>query len=270
MSFPFSRYVPRFFLIGSAFIILVLIVTLLVLWPNVKPSRAAEAGTCQPYATLTMGNYYLNNNLWGQSSGPGWQCTWDNSVSGSTINWGTSWNWMGQFNAVKSYASAVLGWHWGWKVSNTGLPIQLSANQDVNTSWQFRVTQNNPNTLDVSYDLWFHTIANPTYNSTPSDEVMVWLYRAGGAGPVGTRQSTVSIDGTSWDLYEGNIGWNVFSFVRTSNTTSANLNLKDFYNNLISAGQLDSGKYLNSVEAGTEVFTGNGQLDTDSYSVTIG
>jgi hypothetical protein len=100
--------------------------------------------------------------------------------------------------------------------------------------------------------------------------MMVWLFHAGGAGPVGTRQATVSINGTSWDLYRGNIGWNVFSFVRTSNTTSSNLNLKDFSDNLISRGWLNNSKYLTSVQAGAEVFIGKGRLDNNAYSVTIG
>jgi xyloglucan-specific endo-beta-1,4-glucanase len=269
MSSPFSRYVPRFFLIRSALIILALIVTLSVFLPKAKSSWAAQANSCQAYASLTMGKYWLNNNLWGQKSGSGQQCILDKSISGSAISWSTNWNWTGQSNAVKSFASAVLGWHWGTKVANTGLPIQLSEQKNVNTSWKFRVTQQSPNTLDVSYDLWFHTISNPTYNSTPTDELMVWLYHSGGAGPVGTRKATVKIDGASWDLYEGNIGWNVFSFVRTKNTTSAKLNLKDFFQNLISTGSLSSSKYLSSIEAGTEIFIGNGQLNTTSYSVNI-
>ena len=98
---------------------------------------------------------------------------------------------------------------------------------------------------------------------------MIWLYRSGGAGPLGTLQGTVNIAGTSWDLYRGNIGWNVFSFVRRSNTTSATLHLQDFLNNLVSRGWVANTKYLSSIEAGTEVFTGNGQLDTDSYTADI-
>jgi hypothetical protein len=253
-------------------LILALITTLFILSSKIMPSQAAQSDACEAYRSLAMGKYWLNNNQWGNNSGSGWQCIWNNSISGSTINWSTSWDWTGKSNSVKTYASAVLGWHWGWKLSNTGLPIQLSDNKNVNTKWNFGVTQRNTNTLNVSYDLWLHTIPHPTYADNPSDEVMVWLYRAGGAGPLGTRQATVSVDGTSWDLYKGKIdsSWNVFSFVRTSNTTSSNLNLKDFYNNLTSRGWLSNSKYLTSVEAGTEVFIGNGQLDTRSYSVTIG
>ena len=100
--------------------------------------------------------------------------------------------------------------------------------------------------------------------------IMVWLYRSGGAGPVGTKQATATIGGTTWDLYQGNIGWNVFSFVRTSNTTSATLNLTDFTDNLIGRGLMQNTKYLSSVESGTEIFTGQGRLDTSAYTVTVG
>ena len=47
--------------------------------------------------------------------------------------------------------------------------------------------------------------------------------------------------------------------------SSANLNLRDFINCLVSRGWMSSAKYLNSVQAGRKVFIGSRQLDTDSY-----
>lgn len=231
-----------------------------------KEARAAQV--CNNGDSITMGQYWLNSNLWGANTGSGSQCIWNTSQSGSNIAWGTSWNWTGQANAVKSYDSSVLGWHWGWKIANTGLPIQLSSNSSVQTSWSFNLNQTTPGGIDVSYDTWLSPNAN-LGNANPSDEVMVWLSHGGGVQPVGSRQTTVTIDGTSWDLWQGSTSWQVYSFVRTSNTNSASLNLMDFYNYLISRG-LSSAKYLLSVESGTEIFTGAGQLDTTSYSTTIG
>jgi hypothetical protein len=232
-------------------------------------SPAFATTDCGSGNTITMGEYWLNNNLWGASSGSGSQCIWNTSQNGSTIAWGTSWNWTGQSNSVKSYDSSVLGWQWGWKIPNTGLPVQLASRTSVQSSWSFNLKQTTANTLDISYDTWLSPNAN-LGNSNPSDEVMIWLYRGGGAGPVGTRQATVTIDGTSWDLYEGNIGWEVHSFVRTSNTTSSSLNLMDFYSQLVSMGHISSSDYLLSVQSGTEIFTGSGELDTTAYSTTIG
>lgn len=260
-----SRTVP-----WIRFLVVVITSAALTAGPVITAAPALAAGSCNDYASITQGKYWINNNVWGKSSGSGWQCIWDNYTSGSTIGWGTTWDWSGQSNSVKSYASSVLGWHWGWKRSGTGLPVQLSANRNVNTRWQFSVTQHNANTMNVAYDLWLHTKSNPGSSDNPTDEIMVWLYRAGGAGPVGTKQATVSIGGATWDLYRGNIGWNVFSFVRTSNTTNSTLNLRDFLNNLSGRGWVSRSKYLTSVESGTEVFIGRGQLDTGTYYTNVG
>lgn len=104
----------------------------------------------------------------------------------------------------------------------------------------------------------------------PTDEVMVCLYRAGGAGPLGTKVATLNIGGANWDLHQGDIGWKAHSFVRTGNTTSANLNLTDFTNALVNRGSMARSKHLSNVQAGTEVFQGRGQLDANSCSVTVG
>jgi xyloglucan-specific endo-beta-1,4-glucanase len=62
----------------------------------------------------------------------------------------------------------------------------------------------------------------------------------------------------------------VYSFVRTTNTSAAGLDLTDFTDDLVARGWLAKTKYLSSVQAGTEIFTGSGQLDTTAYSVKIG
>jgi Glycosyl hydrolase family 12 len=86
---------------------------------------------------------------------------------------------------------------------------------------------------------------------------------------LGTYQATVNLAGTSWDLYRGNIGWNVFSFIRRTNATNQTLNIRDFLNQLVSRGWVSNTKYLTSVEAGTEVFIGNGRVDTNSYYCNV-
>ena len=223
--------------------------------------------TCTAFATITMGKYWINNNLWGQSSGTGSQCISSGSVNGNTISWSTNFNWANNPSQVKSYASSVLGWHWGWMLQNTGLPVQISANRNVNTSWQFQV--NASGTFNVAYDCWFHTFATPGSSDNPTDELMIWPYRAGGAGPAGSLVTRVTIAGTQWDLYRGVVGsWNVWSYIRVSNATSVSFNIRDFIGDMVSRG-MQSSKYLTSVEAGTEVFVGSGTINTTSYSANV-
>jgi hypothetical protein len=155
-------------------------------------------------------------------------------------------------------------------VSGTGLPIQLSSNQAVSCGWSF-TPRNVTGTMNVAYDLWVHGVSNPGSSSSPTDEIMIWLYRTGGAGPIGAPVGTpVTIAGTTWQLHQGaNGSTNVHSFIRTSNATTAVLNMMDFVRNLTSRGSIPSSRYLSSVQAGTEVFIGTGAIDTHGFYCRI-
>jgi hypothetical protein len=232
-------------------------------------NMAQKDKTSTKDASITLGKYWINNNQWGASNGSGSQSIWDTCSSGNTIGWGTEWDWTGSASQVKTYASAVLGWQWGWKISNTGLPVQLSSGKTISCGWTYRVQPGQ--TIDVSYDMFAHTQSNPGTNDDPSDEIMIWLYRSGGAAPIGGTSATVTIGGASWELHEGSNGrWAVHSYVRTSNAdTGATLNIMDFFNDLTANRGMAKSKYLTSIQSGTEVFIGSGRLDTDQYYCTV-
>jgi len=248
-------------------------------------SGACSAGSCQTSSctasmpqkdknstagsSIVLGKYWINNNQWGISGATGTQNIWDTCSSGNTIGWGTDWTWSGgSASQVKSYASAVLGWQWGWKVTNTGLPVQFSASKNITCGWTYRVQPGD--VMNVSYDLFAHTQSNPGTNDDPSDEIMIWLYKVA-AAPIGSTAATVSIGGSGWELHEGSNGrWNVHSYVRTSNAaTGATLNMMDFINDLTTNRGLAKTKYLTSIQAGTEVTAGTGSLNVDQYYCTI-
>lgn len=234
-------------------------------------AAAAVAATCSTaYCTLDLNSrIYIFNNTWGSSSSPsGW---WQTITTNSSTSWRTDFYWPSgsQNYNVKAYPSAVLGWHWGWKKTGTGLPVQISAGKNINTSFSFSASFGG-GTGNVAYDLWIHNVSNPDWSVNPTDEVMIWVWRTGGAGPLGSKiASGVSINGATWDVYQGNIGWNVFSFVRTSNTTSGSYNLKNFLNWLVSKGKLSSSKYLTSVEFGSEIFWGSGYVNFSNYTCVV-
>jgi xyloglucan-specific endo-beta-1,4-glucanase len=230
---------------------------------------------CEAFAEIPMGRYWINNNLWGQDAGSGTQCVEDLSQDGETIGWRTDWDWTGEPYQVKSYASAVLGWHWGWKAQDTGLPVRLAEGAPVPSAWDYEVATDG--TAAVNYDLWLHETADPDWEDDPSDEVMIWLSAHGGAGPIGDRVDTVRVAGQSWDLHRGEIlddagrhMWWVHSFVHTEGTTSFEADLADFTGALVERGDLREEQYLSSVQAGVEVFEGAGELTTRAYRTTVG
>ena len=253
------------------------------------------APPCQPGAqigTTSSGNFfamsypqlspfYVFNNGWSAASvssltnaGQLENISAYETCTPGTISWSTTYNWTGANNTVKGYPAAVLGWHnygtKGWVNSSTvtGLPKAISALGSVKCSWAFDVSGGA--SQNISFDIWVHngtcSSSAITGTSTPSDEIMIWLYSSGGVVPIGGKTSTVNVSGSSWDLYSGSgNGFQVHSFVRPSSTSAVtNLDVLAFLNNL----NLGS-KCLSSIEAGTEVFTGSGTLKTNSYTCTV-
>lgn len=233
-------------------------------------SRPAEAGTCAPaFCTLDMNSrIWINNNSWGSSASP---AGWSESITSNTSNsFRVDFNWPtgANNNSVKAYPSSVLGWHWGWHFRNTGLPVQLSARRSINTSYAYTANFGSGGTANVAYDIWVHTQSNPLFEN-PSDEIMIWVNSTGGAGPIGGVIATVSIGGATWQLHRGNIGWEVWSFVRTSNSSSGSLNIRDFTDYLRNTWGLSANKFLTSVEFGSEIFHGRGNVNVTNYTATV-
>jgi hypothetical protein len=233
---------------------------------------AAQAATCNAaFCTLDLNStLWVNNNTWGSDSSPaGWS---ESITTNSGTAWRTDFNWPSgaNNNSVKAYPAAILGWHWGWHFQNTGLPVQLSANRNINSTYAFTVNFGG-GVGNVAYDIWLHTQSNPLYEN-PSDEIMIWVNSTGGAGPISQQAviSNISIGGSTWNLHRGNIGWNVWSFVRTSNSGSGSINIKNFTDYLRANQGMPAGKYLTSVQFGTEIFRGTGNLNVTNYTASVG
>ena len=232
--------------------------------------------TAVAYEQIFLGKYWVNNNQWGASEVSGTQSVWETCLDGNTIGWGTEWDWPMGSGGVKSHASGVLGWHWGWEEDNgnttsSGLARQLSSNPSITCGWTYTVDAGG-GVMNVAYDLWTHSTEHPDYQGTPSHEIMIWLYSAGGAGPIGSPTATgLSIDGTVYTLWEGNNGVNaVHSFIRDNpSATGDTIDIMSFMDDLIARGSVDASQYLTSIQAGTEVFSGAGRLDTSAYYCTI-
>ncbi|MEV1062064.1 hypothetical protein [Streptomyces sp. NPDC050263] len=92
----------------------------------------------------------------------------------------------------------------------------------------------------------------------------------GGAGPLGAKYGSAGLGGAMWDIYQADIGWKVFAFVRRANTTEATLDRDDFTQALVRRKLPSNDNYVSGIESGTEVCKGTGRLDTRSCSVAIG
>ncbi|SKC87449.1 GH12 family glycosyl hydrolase domain-containing protein [Ohtaekwangia koreensis] len=228
---------------------------------EVQPSNTevlAAWGSSAQYATWSNGGYTLYNNIWG--SGAGAQSIWANSYS----NWGV-WANHPNTNGIKSYPNCTR------YVGRT-----LSSLNTCSTS--YNITTPAGGAWTAAYDVWDsgkqHEIMlwmNYTSNPNGSGNIKPISYNWNASGNPVPTHTNVSIGGHTWNVFRGNNGSNhVYSFLRTSKTNSATINLKDIMNWVRARGWFGD-ITVGDVQLGYEITSSSGGLNyvTNSYSVSF-
>jgi hypothetical protein len=213
-----------------------------VLFLSVGTASAAVWSSTDRWGTWTSGNYTLYNNVWGSGYGP--QTIWANSTS----NWGV-WANHPNTGGVKAYPNATRAVN---KKVSTMSATTTSFNVTVPTSGVAFTT---------AYDIW---------SSDNAYEIMLWMNWYGAVGPIGTKQTSVTVGGHSWNVYRGSNGSNqVFSFLRTSNTSSGTVDIRAIAQWLRSSGWWGD-VTVGNAQFGYEITSSSGGKDfvTNSFSVT--
>lgn len=212
------------------------------------PSDAAWVATGQ-FDSWTNNGYTLNNDVWG--GGAGSQTIWARTGS----NWGVVSN-QPRTSGVKSYPH-----------SGKTLNRQLSSLSSVSSSFNVSVPADGD--YETAYDIWAN---NNAY------EVMIWANQHGAVGPIAESYDSngavptaknVSVGGSSWNVYRGSNGANaVYSFVRTSTTTAATVDVLAVLNWLRTSGWW-ADVTVGDVQFGFEISGTAGQSSFTSNSFTL-
>jgi Glycosyl hydrolase family 12 len=219
-----------------------LIAFLAVLGFAAAPAQAATWSSCDQWGTWSNSGYTLYNDIWG--SGAGTQCIYANSYS----NWYVTANHPNT-GGVKSYPNATK------YVGKT-----LSSLSSVKSS--FNVSVPGSGAYETAYDIW---------DSNNAHEIMLWMNKTGAVGPLGSSVGNVTIGGHTWTLYSGSNGSNaVYSFVRTSNTSSGTVDILAIMNYLRNTKGWIGNVTLGNVQFGYEITSSSGGLTftTNSFSVS--
>lgn len=206
------------------------------------PAQAATWYTSDQWGSWSNGGYTLYNDVWG--SGAGTQVLWANSYS----NWGV-WADHPNTGGIKSYPNAT-----------KYVGKRLSALHSVKSS--FNVSVPSSGAYETAYDIW---------DSNNANEIMLWMNKTGAVGPLGSYQTNVSVGGSNWNVYRGSNGANnVYSFVRTSNTSSGTVDVLAVMNWLKNTEHWIGDVTLGNVQFGYEITSSAGGLDfmTNSFSVS--
>ena len=206
------------------------------------PASAAVWSSCDQWGSTTLNGYTLYNDIWG--SGAGSQCIWANSGT----NWGVNANHPNT-GGIKAYPNAK-------KVINKSITSLGSLSSSYNVSVPSSGAYN------TSYDIW---------DTNYAYEIMLWMNKTGAVGPLGTSQGTLTLGGHTWTVYKGNNGANdVFSFVRTSNSSSGTVNVLSILKWIKDTKGWFGNVTIGDLQFGFEITSSSGGLDftTNSESVT--
>jgi len=203
-------------------------------------AQAAVWTSSAKFGTFNSGAYTVSNDVWGSGAGP--QTIWANSGS----NWGLTSN-QPQTGGVKSYP------HSGLSVGRT-----LSALRSVTSN--FNVSVPSGGAYETAYDIWANGF---------SFEIMLWMNQTGPIGPIGSRQTSATVGGFSWNVYKGSNGSNqVFSFLNTGRATSGNVDILSVLRWIESKGWYGNVS-LNQVQFGFEITSSNGNQSYTSNSFSV-
>ncbi|MEW1958671.1 cellulose binding domain-containing protein [Kineococcus sp. NPDC059986] len=228
------------------------------------PSAAAATALCDQYAKTTTadGKYRIQNNRWGTSAQ---QCI-EPTATGFKVTQADGA--VATNGAPKSYPSIYWGCHYA--DCTTGFsPVQASSSTFGSVRTSVAMTYPTTGEWDASYDLWFDPTARTDGQNTGA-EVMVWLNHAGRPQPVGSKVGTVTLAGATWDVWFGNTGWNVVSYVRQTPTSSMDFAVSTFFDDALARGWVQRSWYLTSIQAGFEPWTSGTGLAVTSFSAGTG
>jgi hypothetical protein len=175
--------------------------------PPGVPADAVWVASGQ-WDTWNSNGFTVYNNIWG--SGAGSQTIWARTPT----NWGVIANHP-TTSGVKSYPHTVRG------------SVNRTVGSLASLTSSFNVSVPGSGNYATTYDIWANNWAY---------EVMLWLNWNGAVGPIAEQYDgngavpafrNVTVGGHTWNVYRGSNGANaVFSFLRTSQTTSGTVDVR--------------------------------------------
>ncbi|SHK63702.1 Glycosyl hydrolase family 12 [Pseudonocardia thermophila] len=224
------------------------------------PASAAPGDVvCEKFGSTPVadGRYEVQNNVWG-SDEP--QCVRAFDV-GFEVTEGAHHN----SSMPAAYPSIFAGCHYGTCTAGTVLPRAVQDLGPVTSTFAIQAPEDG--TWVAAYDIWFDP--TPRRNDTVTGlELMIWL-RTTGPAPIGERTGTATVDGAEWEVWEGENGADVLSYVRVEPIDRVDdLDLMAFAKDATARGKLPPEWYMTSVQAGFEPWVGGKGLTTTEFAVT--
>jgi len=226
----------------------------------------ADTQICTQFGSTAIqsGKFIVQNNVWGDSTT---QCI---NVTNTGFSVTSAVHNLPQNGAPAAYPSVYAGCHYANCSSGSGLPLAVSDSRFSTIATSVSMTYPNNNSVyDAAYDIWFDPTPRTDGQNTGA-ELMVWINHTGSVHAAGSQVGTVNINGVNWDVWFGNFGWNIVSYVRQSPTSSISFNVASFYRDMVNRGFAQNSWFITSVQAGFEPWVNGTGLGVNNFSYSIG
>ncbi len=225
---------------------------------------------------LHQGKYRVINNVWnkGIASGAFQQKVFLEVLDGKDA-FGWQWSWP-HARDVMAYPEVAYGDKL-WDPAS-GIPSEFPfpvRSRKLAVRYDIRLTATG--TYTMAFTLWGIANTNNPKGSI-THEIMIWTANRGGT-PAGTKRGTLLVSGVNFDVYvnpnqSDNSGanksrWTYVAFVAQTPRLKGQLDLDVMTDYLLQQGIMANNTFLTSVELGTEISGGEGQVEILDYAVMV-
>ncbi len=224
----------------------------------------------------TFGTYNIYSNIWNPGAATSWsQCTGATIASPGGVTVAEfDWNFASTNSDVKTYPNIQFGQQNSYNPSTTPLlPAPLSNLPSLVATGKLATTcAVAPCYFDSSFDVFFSSTSTASPNE--EGELMViadWNFPQP-LGPTAFVALNVPIDGATYNIRQFQMpsshgSWPYVAYYATSPISNLNINIASFAHDAVNRGYIPASYYLDMVEIGTEVLSGQGKTVITNYSV---
>jgi len=243
--------------------------------------------SCDDYATLNVGNYFIQSDYWNRATCPGYP-GFDGATGTQCIEINKQ---TGAFSVtqaappcaphVSSFPSITYGCSYGNCSAKADLPMKVNEVSNLTGTWDFAVGGTRDDSWNVGYELWFCPDNNCGASGFPGGlELMIWLDYQHAAG-YKDHHGTTKLGGYTWDVWEADPGnlkagsetesWTYMDYIihGQSLTSVTDLDLNAFIKDAVARGYMPDTWYLYSVQGGMEVRSGGMPFNSNNFSLVV-
>src|SRR5690606_18942046 len=170
-----------------------------------------------------------------------------------------------------SHPQVYIGSAFNVASEDSGLPNRVDSISTIDASMSYSSAGVSEGLYNALFELRFSTSAAGDSGAASAGYLQVWLHDPASVQPYGAMQGSVTLNGVTYAVWVGTHETSrpIITYVRSTNATSATLELSDFVYDARQRGAINSTWYLTSVSGGFEIWNGGEGLSLTSFSAQV-